>query len=138
MRSRTIFSGDIEIEREALHDSVAHDYSTSATGLVPLDRRRPIGHFIALWTTFAAGFSFLFVGTEVYQSGFTLPGTIGVTLLGIGIYFAYGIFAAYLGSRTGQTMSLLTRSIFGRHAAPTSCRRSLSSARWAGSGSRAV
>jgi purine-cytosine permease-like protein len=107
------FSGDIEIEREALHDSVAHDYSTSATGLVPLDRRRPIGHFIALWTTFAAGFSFLFVGTEIYQSGYSLPGTIGVTLLGIGIYFAYGIFAAYLGSRTGQTMSLLTRSIFG-------------------------
>ena len=60
-------SGDIEIEREALHDSVAHDYSTSTTGLVPLDRRRPIGHFIALWTTFAAGFSFLFVGTEVHR-----------------------------------------------------------------------
>ena len=106
-------SGDIEIEREALHDSVAHDYSTSTTGLVPLNRRRPIGHFIALWTTFAAGFSFLFVGTEVHDSGYTLPGTIGITLLGIGIYFAYGIFAAYLGSRTGQTMSLLTRSIFG-------------------------
>ncbi len=106
-------SGDIEIEREALHDSVAHDYSTSSTGLVPLDRRRPIGHFIALWTTFAAGFSFLFVGTEVHDSGFTLLGTIGVTALGIGIYFAYAIFAAYLGSRTGQTMSLLTRSIFG-------------------------
>ena len=106
-------SGDIEIEREALHDSVAHDYSTSSTGLVPLDKRRPIGHFIALWTTFAAGFSFLFVGTEVHDSGFTLLGTIGVTALGIGIYFAYAIFAAYLGSRTGQTMSLLTRSIFG-------------------------
>jgi purine-cytosine permease-like protein len=106
-------SGDLEIERESLHDSVAHDYSTSATGLVPLDRRRPIGHFIALWTTFAAGFSFLFVGTEVHDSGYTLLGTIGVTALGIGIYFAYAIFAAYLGSRTGQTHSLLTRSIFG-------------------------
>jgi hypothetical protein len=58
------FEKDIEIERESLHDSVAHDYSTSDTGLVPLDRRRPIGHFIALWTTFAAGFSFLFVGTD--------------------------------------------------------------------------
>ncbi len=105
--------GDIEIERETLHESVAHDYSTSSTGLVPFDKRRPIGHFIALWTTFAAGFSFLFVGTEVHDSGYSLVGTIGVTLLGIGIYFAYAIFAAYLGSRTGQTMSLLTRSIFG-------------------------
>lgn len=107
------FAGDIEIEREALHDSVAHDYSTSATGFVPLDKRRPIAHFIALWTTFAAGFSFLFVGTQIYAAGFTLPGTIGVTALGIGIYFAYAIFAAYLGSRTGQTHSLLTRSVFG-------------------------
>ena len=80
---------------------------------MPLDKRRPIGHFIALWTTFAAGFSFLFVGTEIHDAGFTLPGTIGVTLLGIGIYFAYAIFGAYLGSRTGQTHSLLTRSIFG-------------------------
>ena len=62
------FERDIEIERESLHDSVAHDYSTSDTGLVPLDKRRPIGHFIALWTTFAAGFSFLFVGTEVHDS----------------------------------------------------------------------
>src|SRR6185295_15311836 len=35
------------------------------------------------------------------------------TALGIGIYFAYALFGAYLGSRTGQTHSLLTRSIFG-------------------------
>jgi purine-cytosine permease-like protein len=104
---------DIEIERETLHDSIVHDYSTSSTGLVPLDKRRPIGHFVAIWTTFAAGFSFLFVGTEIHDAGFTLLGTIGVTALGIGIYFAYAIFGAYLGSRTGQTHSLLTRSIFG-------------------------
>jgi purine-cytosine permease-like protein len=104
---------DLEIERESLADSISHDYSTSSTGIVPLDKRRPIGHFIALWTTFAAGFSFLFVGTELHDSGFGLAGCIGVTALGIGIYFAYAIFGAYLGSRTGQTHSLLTRSIFG-------------------------
>ena len=84
-----------------------------STGIVPLDRRRPIGHFIALWTTFAAGFSFLFVGTEIHDSGLAFHGTIGVTALGIGIYFAYAMFGAYLGSRTGQTHALLTRSIFG-------------------------
>ncbi len=104
------FDHDLEIERESLQESIAHDYST---GLVPLDKRRPLGHFVALWTTFAAGFSFLFVGTEIHDAGYTLPGTIGVTLLGIGIYFAYALFGAYLGSRTGQTHSLLTRSIFG-------------------------
>jgi cytosine permease len=104
------FDHDIEIERESIQESIAHDYSTS---MVPLDKRRPLGHFVALWTTFAAGFSFLFVGTEIHDAGYTLPGTIGVTVLGIGIYFAYALFGAYLGSRTGQTHSLLTRSIFG-------------------------
>jgi len=104
------FASDLEIERETIQESIAHDYST---GIVPLNKRRPITHFISLWTTFAAGFSFLFVGTEIHDAGFTLPGTIGVTVLGLAIYFAYAIFGAYLGSRTGQTMSLLTRSIFG-------------------------
>jgi purine-cytosine permease-like protein len=103
-------ASDLEIERETIQESIAHDYST---GIVPLDKRRPIGHFISLWTTFAAGFSFLFVGTEIHDAGFTLPGTIGVTALGLFIYFAYAIFGAYLGSRTGMTMPLLTRSIFG-------------------------
>lgn len=104
---------DIEIDRDSLHESIAHDYSTSSTGIVPLDKRRPVGHFVALWTTFAAGFSYLFVGAQIHDAGFTLPGTIGVVALGIGIYFAYAIFGAYLGSRTGQTHTLLTRSIFG-------------------------
>jgi purine-cytosine permease-like protein len=104
------FASDLEIERESLQESIQHDYST---GIVPLDKRRPITHFISLWTTFAAGFSFLFVGTEIHDAGFTLPGTIGVTALALAIYFAYAIFAAYLGSRTGMTMPLLTRSIFG-------------------------
>lgn len=105
------FAGDIEIERESLEASIQHDYST---GIVPLDKRRPLGHFIALWTTFAAGYSFLFVGVEVHSAGFTLPGTIGVTVLAVGIYMAYWIFGCYVGSRTGQTMTLLTRSVFGR------------------------
>jgi cytosine permease len=104
------FESDLEIERETIQESIQHDYSTA---IVPLNKRRPLGHFVALWTTFAAGFSFLFVGTQIHDAGYTLPGTIGITLLGVGIYFAYAIFGAYLGSRTGQTMSLLTRSIFG-------------------------
>src|SRR4029079_9208152 len=36
-----------------------------------------------------------------------------ITAVGIGIYVAYALFASYLGSRTGQTHALLTRSIFG-------------------------
>ncbi len=42
---------DIAFEREMLDASIKHDYSTSGTGIVPLDRRRPMWHFGALWTT---------------------------------------------------------------------------------------
>jgi purine-cytosine permease-like protein len=104
---------DLAFERETLQESIKHDYSTSATGLVPLDRRRPLWHFAGLWTSFAAGFSFLFVGTQLYAGGNDLGTTALITCLGIGIYVAYAMLGAYLGSRTGQTHALLTRSIFG-------------------------
>jgi purine-cytosine permease-like protein len=105
---------DLELERASLHDSIAHDYSTSENGIVPLDRRRPLWHFIGIWTTFAAGFSYLFTGTQIHDAGFSLLGCVGVTLFGASIYCLYVMFAAYLGSRTGQTHALLTRSVFGR------------------------
>jgi purine-cytosine permease-like protein len=96
-----------------LHESISHDYSTSETGVVPLDRRRPQWHFAGLWTTFAAGFTFLFLGIELHD-GRSLIDVILICAFGFGVYVAYAIFSAYLGSRTGQTHGLLTRSIFGR------------------------
>lgn len=105
---------DLQGEGAALQESIRHDYSTSETGIVPLNRRRPLWHFAGLWTTFAAGFSYLFIGLTVHDAGFTLAATIAASLLSILIYVAYAMLAAYLGSRTGQTHSLLTRSIFGK------------------------
>jgi purine-cytosine permease-like protein len=43
-----------------------------------------------------------------------LAATIAITLIGYGMYVAYAMTGSYLGSRTGQTHALLTRSIFGR------------------------
>lgn len=104
---------DLELEREALDDSIRHDYSTSETGIVPLERRRPLWHFASLWLSLTSGFSFLFLGLELYRHGRSLPETIGIVCLGGSIFLAYALFSAYLGSRTGQTHALLTRSIFG-------------------------
>ncbi len=104
------FREDLEFEREELTASIEHDYSTR---IVPLDHRRPMWHFIGLWTTFVAGFSYMVLGFEIYGGGFSLAKTVGVTALGYAIYSAYAVFGSYLGSRTGQTHSLLTRSIFG-------------------------
>src|ERR671936_1516989 len=104
---------DVEFERQELGSSIKHDYSTSDTGIVPLDRRRPMWHFMGLWTTFVAGFSYMFLGFEIHDGGHSLASTVGITLLGYGLYVAYALVGSYLGSRTGQTHSLLTRSVFG-------------------------
>ncbi|HEX6678744.1 MAG TPA: hypothetical protein VF486_27475 [Actinomycetes bacterium] len=104
---------DAGAEHAVLDESIEHDYSTSDNGIVPLDRRRPLWHFAGLWTTFTAGFSFLFLGFELHD-GHSLVEALGITVIGFGLYVAYAMFAAYLGSRTGQTHGLLTRSVFGR------------------------
>jgi purine-cytosine permease-like protein len=104
---------DLAYERETLDESIRHDYSTPETGVVPLDRRRPMWHFMGLWTTFVAGFSYMALGIEIYFGGYSLWATAGIALLGYVLYAAYAIFGSFLGSRTGQTHALLTRSIFG-------------------------
>ena len=104
---------DVAYERDQLDASIKHDYSTTETGVVPLDKRRPMWHFMGLWTTFVAGFSYMFLGFEIRDGGHSLASTVGITLLGYGIYVAYAMFGSYLGSRTGQTYGLLTRSVFG-------------------------
>src|SRR2546423_759472 len=104
---------DLAFERETLDESIRHDYSTSDTGIVPLGRRRPVWHFMGLWTTFVAGFSYMFLGFEIHDGGHSLASTVGITLLGYGLYVAYALVGSYLGSRSGQTHALLTRSVFG-------------------------
>src|SRR5215217_1773562 len=99
--------------KERLRDAIAHDFSTSVEGIVPPSERRARWHFTAFWTTLAANFSFLFLGLALYAGGFSLAETIGITILGCLVYITYATFAAYLGSRSGQTHALLTRSIFG-------------------------
>ena len=104
---------DLAYERRELEESIKHDYSTSETGIVPLDKRRPMWHFIGLWTTFVAGFSYMFLGFEIRGGGHSLASTIAITVIGYAIYVVYAMFGSYLGARTGQTHALLTRSVFG-------------------------
>jgi purine-cytosine permease-like protein len=104
---------DLALERGSLDASIRHDYSTAETGIVPLDRRRPMWHFMGLWTTFVAGFSYMFLGFEIHDGGHSLASTVLITLVGYGMYVAYAMTGSYLGARTGQTHALLTRSIFG-------------------------
>src|SRR5256886_5062331 len=103
-----------ELTRAGLATGVQHDYSTSASGAVPLTERRSRYHFVALWTTLAAGFTFLFLGFAYHDAGYSLARAVFAGALGGLAYVLYALPAAYLGSTTGQTHALLTRSIFGR------------------------
>jgi purine-cytosine permease-like protein len=111
----------IQTAEADIEESLRHDYSTSETGIVPLNRRRPLWHFGGLWLNFQSGFSFLFVGFTLHNAGYGLLATFGIVLLSAAVYTVYGAFAAYLGSRTGQTHSLLSRSIFGRSGSALVC-----------------
>jgi purine-cytosine permease-like protein len=102
-----------EFTREELSKELLHDYSTSDTGVVPLRERRSLYHFLALWVTLAAGFTYLFLGFQYHDAGYTLTRAVGAGALGAFCYLCYALPASYLGSRTGQTHSLLSRSIFG-------------------------
>src|SRR5262249_6389591 len=106
-------STPLEEHGETLEEAVLHDYSTSRQGIVPLGKRKPIWHFAAIRFTLEAGFAYIFLGFTLNQAGFTLPATAGILCGGAAFYIAYGAFAGYLGSRTGQTHALLSRSIFG-------------------------
>lgn len=99
--------------RDHIADDFRHDYSTGDTGIVPTTRRRSRYHFIALWVTLAAGFTYLFLGFQYHDAGFSLPRAVAAGALGAAAYLIYALPAAYLGSKTGQTHALLTRSILG-------------------------
>jgi purine-cytosine permease-like protein len=103
-----------ELSRAELAKQVRHDYSTSRTGVVPLDERRPRHHFMALWVTLAAGFTYLFLGFQYHDAGYSLVKAVLIGAVGAIAYLIYALPAAYLGSTTGQTYALLTRSIFGK------------------------
>jgi purine-cytosine permease-like protein len=105
-------------EAEVLRESLQHDYATAESGgIVPLGRRRKLYSMAALWLTMNCGFGEVFIGFNYQQAGFTLMKSFLVSLAGIALYFAYAMPAAYIGSRTGQTHSLLARAVFGKWGA---------------------
>src|ERR1700726_4751573 len=98
---------DLALERETLRESVAHDFTTTESGIVPLDRRRSAVTLGAVWLVLEAGWVYIFTGFALFQAGLNLAETSLDLLLGVAFYFAYSMVAAFIGSRSGQTHSLL-------------------------------
>jgi purine-cytosine permease-like protein len=70
--------------------------------VVPQRERRSLYHFIALWTTLAAGFTYLFLGFQYHDSGYSLTKAVAAGALGALCYLAYALPASYLGSGPGR------------------------------------
>jgi purine-cytosine permease-like protein len=100
--------------RSTVARDVRHDYSTRGAGPVPRGERRSRYHFLALWVTLAAGFTYLFLGFQYHDAGYSLARAVTAGAAGGTVYLGYALPAAYLGSTTGQTHALLTRSVLGR------------------------
>ena len=53
---------DLALELETLRESVAHDFTTTESGIVPLDRRRSALTLGAVWLVLEAGWVYIFTG----------------------------------------------------------------------------
>lgn len=99
-----------------LRKEIAHDYSSSRDGIVPLTARRGTWtHHVPLWLTLYAGFAYMSLGSELWSFGYTLRQVLLMTAISGTCYLLYAIPAAYLGAWRGQTHALMSRSVFGRY-----------------------
>jgi len=102
---------NMEVLGHRLNHSV--ESSDHTTDIVPLSERRSPLTMGLLWITMVTGFPTVFVGFDAFKAGHTLPQLIQGVLLGCFILLLYGIPAAYMGSKSGQTYGLLSRVLFG-------------------------
>lgn len=99
----------------AEHDLVelaeSDDYTTS---VVPLDKRRSPLTMTLLWSTLQASVSLMYSAYLARSSGLTLGQVFWGGMIAVATLMVYGYGSATLGSYTGQTHTLLARTIFGR------------------------
>ena len=96
-----------EVENALLDD----DYTTS---IVPLSKRRSQLRMGILWASLNAAISVMVAGYIARSQGLSLSQLWVAMCLAVAVTMVYGFGAANLGTRTGQTLTLLTRTIFGR------------------------
>lgn len=90
--------------------SQAQDHTTD---IVPLSERRGPFTLGLLWITMVTGFPTVLIGFEWYKAGLTLTQVLQGIGISTAIVLAYAIPATYLGAKSGQTYSLLSRNVFG-------------------------
>lgn len=84
-----------------------------AVSAVPLKLRKDPLSMALLWLTMVTQFPSVLIGFEWYKEGFTITQVIVCTLVSCVMLMAYTVPAAFLGAVSGQTYSVLSRSVFG-------------------------
>ena len=87
------------------------DYTTS---VVPTTKRRSNWVMFWLWATLQVSVAYMYTGYLARSQGLSLGDMILAGFLSAVVIFLYGSLAANLGASTGQTHTLLTRTIYGR------------------------
>jgi purine-cytosine permease-like protein len=85
-----------------------------ALDTVPLSERRSPITMGLLWITMVTGFPSILVGFEWVKDGLVFQQVLVCLVLSNLVLLLYAIPACFLGSQTGLTYSLLSRSIFGQ------------------------
>ncbi|MBS2002228.1 MAG: cytosine permease [Cyanobacteria bacterium SZAS LIN-5] len=85
-----------------------------ALDAVPLSERRSPITMGLLWITMVTGFPSVLVGFEWVKQGLVFQQVLVCLLLSNLVLLLYAVPACYLGSQTGFTYSLLSRSVFGQ------------------------
>ena len=101
----------LQAEHELLEMASGNDYTT---GIVPLEKRRSKTTLTLLWISLQASVSIMYAGFVARSQGLSLTDVILAGVIASLAIFAYGLGASYLGNKTGQTHTLLTRTIYGR------------------------
>lgn len=101
----------LQAEHELLEMASGNDYTT---GIVPLEKRRSKSTLTLLWISLQLSVSLMYAGYLARSQGLSLGDVILAGVIASLAIFAYGVGASYLGNVSGQTHTLLTRTIYGR------------------------
>lgn len=98
-------------EHQLVELAEGDDYTTS---VVPLDKRRTPFTMTLLWCTLQASVSIMYAAYLARSSGLSLGQVFWGGIIAVVTLTVYGVGSAGLGATTGQTHTLLSRTIFGR------------------------
>ena len=98
-------------EHELAELTTGQDYTTD---VVPLSKRNSLLTMTLLWVSLQGSVSIMYAGYLARTQGLSLADVIWAGVIAVVALYLYGWGASNLGAFTGQTHTLLTRSVFGR------------------------